>query len=187
MPMGRATTPALCCSVSFTAACRPQHSQGPRSRSGAAPLRCLTRRIFNWAPGPLPAPPLLRGDSSGVPRCLRADRPRAASARSPARGHNLDRGPAPVLSGGRPHPGAMPLRHPTGRILTCAPGPPLAPPLFSGCPPLSRVSPWPNARPRHQPRDQASGPCPRGRASFSPRHSPGSPRGPDHAWLPPSV
>ncbi|KAJ1176615.1 hypothetical protein NDU88_001886 [Pleurodeles waltl] len=43
-----------------------------------------------------------RGDSSGVPRCSRADRPRAASARSPARGQNLLRGSAPVFSGGHP-------------------------------------------------------------------------------------
>ncbi|KAJ1218675.1 hypothetical protein NDU88_006252 [Pleurodeles waltl] len=52
MPMGHAATPALCCSVSFTAACRPQHSQGPRSRSGEAPPCRPTGRIFNWAPDP---------------------------------------------------------------------------------------------------------------------------------------
>ncbi|KAJ1106691.1 hypothetical protein NDU88_004092 [Pleurodeles waltl] len=132
MPRGRAATPALCCFVPFTIVCRPQHFQGPRSRSRAAPLRRPMWRIFTWAPGPPPSPPLQRGDSSGVPRCFWADRPRAASARGSTRGRNHNRGPAPTLSGGRPHSGAVPLLRPTGRIFTWALGPPPAPPLQRG-------------------------------------------------------
>ncbi|KAJ1091902.1 hypothetical protein NDU88_005016 [Pleurodeles waltl] len=61
-----------------------RHSLGPRPRSGAAPLRRPTGRVFSWAPGPHPASPLQRRDSSRVPRCPRADRPRAAAAQREA-------------------------------------------------------------------------------------------------------
>ncbi|KAJ1185983.1 hypothetical protein NDU88_002768 [Pleurodeles waltl] len=105
---------------------------GPRSRSQAVPLRCPTGRIFTWAPGPPPSPPLQRGDSSGVPRCFWADRPRAAPARGSTRGRNHNRGPVPTLSGGRPRSGAVPLLRPTGRIFTWALGPPPATPLQRG-------------------------------------------------------
>ncbi|KAJ1166397.1 hypothetical protein NDU88_006801 [Pleurodeles waltl] len=132
MPPGRTATSASLCSVSFAALRRPRPSLGPRLRPGVAPLRHPTGRVFNWAPGPQTASPPQRGDSSRVPRCPRADRPRAASARSPARGHNLNRGPAPVFSEGRPHPEALPRRTPTGRVLTWAPGPPPAPPQPRG-------------------------------------------------------
>ncbi|KAJ1082851.1 hypothetical protein NDU88_003016 [Pleurodeles waltl] len=110
----------------------PTLSLGPRLCPGAAPLRLPTGCVFNWAPGPQPASPPQRRDSSGVPRCPRAGRPRAASVRSPARGPNLLRGPAPVFSGGRPPPEALLRRTPIGRVLTWAPGPPLAPPRSQG-------------------------------------------------------
>ncbi|KAJ1104983.1 hypothetical protein NDU88_002391 [Pleurodeles waltl] len=102
--------------------------------SGATPVSksSTTERVHSWATGPQPATPPHQGDSSGVPRCPRADRPRAASARSPVRGHNLVRGPAPVFSWGRPPPGALPRRTLTGRDHSRALGPPPAPTLPRG-------------------------------------------------------
>ncbi|KAJ1200168.1 hypothetical protein NDU88_003995 [Pleurodeles waltl] len=95
----------------------------PNPFRGATPVskNSTTERIYSWAIGPQPATLPQRGDSSGVPRCPRADRPRAASVRSPARGHNLDRRPAPVFSWGRPPPGALPRRTATGRYHSRAP------------------------------------------------------------------
>ncbi|KAJ1131832.1 hypothetical protein NDU88_010164 [Pleurodeles waltl] len=113
--------------------------------SGATPVSksSTTGSVHSWATGPQPATPPQRGDSSGVSRCPRADRPRAASARSPARGHNLVRGPAPVFSWGRPPPGALPRRTPTGRDHSRAPSGTYAAAggLVRGPPPLRSVCP----------------------------------------------
>ncbi|KAJ1208034.1 hypothetical protein NDU88_003424 [Pleurodeles waltl] len=116
---------------------------GTRPGSPAAPLRLPSRRVGSR---PQPATPPQRGDSSGVPRCPRADRPRAASVRSPAQGHDLDRGPPPVFSWGRPPPGALPRRTPTGRNHSRALGPLPALPqprggLVRGPPPPRSVCP----------------------------------------------
>ncbi|KAJ1131800.1 hypothetical protein NDU88_010133 [Pleurodeles waltl] len=102
--MGRAATPASYCSVSVPIAGRPQHCQGPRPRTGAALLRRPTGRNctsldLTWAPGPPPAPPLRRGDSSGVPRRFRAVRPRAASASGSNRGRGFSRQLSPSWPG----------------------------------------------------------------------------------------
>ncbi|KAJ1189258.1 hypothetical protein NDU88_006008 [Pleurodeles waltl] len=69
----------------------PQRYQGPRPCPGTALLRRLTGRTFTWAPRPPPAPPLQRGDSSGVPRRSRAVRLRTASARASTRGRGFSR------------------------------------------------------------------------------------------------
>ncbi|KAJ1208524.1 hypothetical protein NDU88_003908 [Pleurodeles waltl] len=112
--------PGLHLQSSGPAAC-PLIASPPRRRLAPSP---------SW---PRTGPTLSeRGDSSGVPRCPRADRPRAASARSPARGHNLLRGSPPVFLGGRPPPEAPLRRTPTGRVFTWAPGPPLASPRSRG-------------------------------------------------------
>ncbi|KAJ1195202.1 hypothetical protein NDU88_004483 [Pleurodeles waltl] len=195
-----------------------------RPPPGALPRRTPTGRNHSRAPSgtsaaagglvrgpPPPAPSALTpcriaapnrqlrcsgGDSSGVPRCPRADRPRAASVRSPARSHDLDRGPAPVFSWGRPPPGALPRRTPTGRNHSRAPsgtsaatgggarpGSPAALIRLPSC----RVRSRPDARPRPRPHAQASGSRAHQRADFAPRHSLGSPRGPTLARpLPPA-
>ncbi|KAJ1197375.1 hypothetical protein NDU88_001235 [Pleurodeles waltl] len=185
---GRTVTPASRCSDSLS----PPRAV-PNPFRGATPVskNSTTERVYSWAIGPQPATPLQRGDFSGVPRCPRADRPRAAW------GHNLDRGPAPVFSWGRPPPGALPRCIPTGRNHSRAlgplphfrsrggtrPGSPAAPLRL----PSRRVGSRPYARPRLWPRAQASGPRARQRADFAPRHSPGSPRGPTLARsLPPA-
>ncbi|KAJ1140337.1 hypothetical protein NDU88_006694 [Pleurodeles waltl] len=168
---------------------------GTRPGSPAAQLRLPSRRVGSQ---PQPATPPQRGDSSGVPCCPRADRPRAASVLSPARGHDLDRGPAPVFSWGRPPPGALPRCTPTGRNHSRALGPlPALPQQRGGDRPGSpaaplrlpsrRVGSGPDARPRPRPRAQASSSRAHQRANFAPRHSPGSSRGPTLARpLPPA-
>ncbi|KAJ1180699.1 hypothetical protein NDU88_005916 [Pleurodeles waltl] len=126
-----------------------------------------TGRVYSWAIGPQPATPPQRGDSSGVPRCPRADRPRAASVRSPARGHNPDRGPAPVFSWGRPPSGALPLRTPTGRNHSRAPSGTSAAAggLVRGPPPPRSVRPHaasdrgPNRQPSRRGGDSTGVPC----------------------------
>ncbi|KAJ1210413.1 hypothetical protein NDU88_005777 [Pleurodeles waltl] len=51
-------------------------------------LRAVPQSVSTIGPpGPNRRPRRSGGDSLGVPRCPRADRPRAASARSSARGH----------------------------------------------------------------------------------------------------
>ncbi|KAJ1151841.1 hypothetical protein NDU88_004620 [Pleurodeles waltl] len=62
-----------------------------------------TGRVLTCAPGPPPAPPLQRGDSTGVPRCFRAVRPQAASVRGPTQASGFSRAtrpPALVLAAG---------------------------------------------------------------------------------------
>ncbi|KAJ1124226.1 hypothetical protein NDU88_002687 [Pleurodeles waltl] len=210
-----------------------------RPPPGALPRHTPAGRNHSRALGPLPALPQPRGDLSGVPRrpapsaltpcqiaaptgnpaaaggllwrpcCPRADRPRAASVRSPTRGHDLDRGPAPVFSWGCPPPGALPRRTPIGRNHSRALGPlPAPPPPQGGARPGSPAAagggssgvprrPAPSAlTPRRiaarreaaaSPRAQASGSRAHQRADFAPRHSPGSPRGPTLARpLPPA-
>ncbi|KAJ1199619.1 hypothetical protein NDU88_003452 [Pleurodeles waltl] len=150
------------------------------------PLRRPTERVFSWATGPQSASPPQQEDSPGIPR--------SSQARSPARGHSSDRGPAPVFSRGRPPPGAPPRRTPTGRDLR-APRPPPAPPSplddSPGVPrrsePSALMQLW-IAAPR---KAAASAACSGLRSPISPsgrlRHSPGPPRGPTHARpLPPA-
>ncbi|KAJ1135887.1 hypothetical protein NDU88_002316 [Pleurodeles waltl] len=121
LPPGHPVTSASLCSVtlSLAALLRPRSFLGPRLNPRIAPLRRPTEHVFSWATGPQSASPPQQEDSSGVPRY--------SQARSPARGHNFDRGPAPVFSRGRPPPGAPPRRTPTGHDLTWAPRPPPAP------------------------------------------------------------
>ncbi|KAJ1197326.1 hypothetical protein NDU88_001186 [Pleurodeles waltl] len=114
MPPSRTATSASHCSIFFAVSRRPRLPLGPRPRPGVAALRRPTGRVFNRAPGPQPASPPQRGNSTSVPRRPRADRSSAASVHSPARGRNPYRGPAPVFSGGRPYPGAPPRLTPTG-------------------------------------------------------------------------
>ncbi|KAJ1117344.1 hypothetical protein NDU88_005544 [Pleurodeles waltl] len=128
MPPSRTATSASHCSAFFVVSRRPRPPLGPRPRPGVVPLRRPTGRVFNRAPGPQPASPPQRGDSTSVPRRPRADRSSAASVHSPARGHNPYRDPGPVFSGGHPYPGAPPHLTPTGYVLTWAPGPQPAPP-----------------------------------------------------------
>ncbi|KAJ1207579.1 hypothetical protein NDU88_002970 [Pleurodeles waltl] len=115
---GRTVTPVSRCSDSLS---RPRAVPNPFRGATPVSKNSTTGRVYSWAIGPQQATPPQRGDSSGVPRCPRADRPRAASVRSPARGHNPDRGPAPVFSWGRPPPGGLPRRTPTGRNHSRAP------------------------------------------------------------------
>ncbi|KAJ1157793.1 hypothetical protein NDU88_010492 [Pleurodeles waltl] len=117
---GRTVTPASRCSNSLS---RPRAVPNPFRGATPVSKNSTTERVYSWAIGPQPATPLKRGGLLCVPRCPRADRPRAASVRSPARGHNLDRGPAPVFSWGHPPPGALPCRTPTGRNHSRALGP----------------------------------------------------------------
>ncbi|KAJ1124701.1 hypothetical protein NDU88_003150 [Pleurodeles waltl] len=74
---------------------QPQHNRGPRPLPVAALLRRPMGRIFSQAPGPPPAPPLQRGDSTGVPRCSRAVRLRPAAARGSTRGRGFSREDGP--------------------------------------------------------------------------------------------
>ncbi|KAJ1198864.1 hypothetical protein NDU88_002703 [Pleurodeles waltl] len=164
---------------------RPRSFLGPRPSPRATPLRRPTERVFSWATGPQSASPPQQEDSPGVPRY--------SQARSPARGHSSDRGPAPVFSRGRPPPGAPPRRTPTGRDLTWAPRPPPAPPSpledSPGVPRRSEPSaltPLRIAAPR---KAAASAACSGLRSPISPTgrlwHSLGPPRGPTHARPPP--
>ncbi|KAJ1115431.1 hypothetical protein NDU88_003655 [Pleurodeles waltl] len=187
---GRTVTPASCCSDSLSRPCAV-----PNPFRGATPVskNSTTERVYSWAIGPQPATPPQRGDSSGVPRCPRADYPRAASVPSPARGHNLDRGPAPVFSWGRPPPGALPRRTPTGRNHSLALGPLPALPRprgdSSGVPRRSAPSALTPCRIAARREAAAWAACSGLRPPSSPtgRHSPGSPRGPTLARpLPPA-
>ncbi|KAJ1210705.1 hypothetical protein NDU88_006067 [Pleurodeles waltl] len=122
LPPGHPVTSASLCSVtlSLMALLRPRSFLGPRPSPRVTPLRRPTERVFSWATGPQSASPPQQEDSPGVARY--------SQARSRARGHSSDRGPAPVFSRGRPPPGAPPHRTLTGRDLTWAPRPPPAPP-----------------------------------------------------------
>ncbi|KAJ1218120.1 hypothetical protein NDU88_005703 [Pleurodeles waltl] len=87
MSRGRAATTALRRSAMITG--RPPRFQGPRPCPGAALLRRPMGRTFIRALRPPPAPLLQRRDSSRVPRCSRAVRPRTAPARGSTRGHGF--------------------------------------------------------------------------------------------------
>ncbi|KAJ1197955.1 hypothetical protein NDU88_001799 [Pleurodeles waltl] len=204
---------------------RPPYSPGAaclQERCLAAP------RLGATTLGPLPALPQPRGDSSGVPRrpapsaltpCRIAAptgnstaaggllwRPPLSSGRPPSSrlGPQPRPGPRPRSRAGsrillgRPPPGALPRRTPTGRNHSRALGPlPALPQLRGGARPGSPAAPLrlpsrcvgsrPDTRPRPRPRAQASGSRAHQRADFAPRHSPGSPRGPTLARpLPPA-
>ncbi|KAJ1145508.1 hypothetical protein NDU88_011794 [Pleurodeles waltl] len=197
MPPSRTATSASHCSVFFAVSCRPRPPLGLRPRPGVAPLRHPTGRVFNRAPGPQPASPPQRGNSTSVPLRPRADRSSAASVHSPARGRNPYRGPAPVFSGAA----RIQERHlASPRLGTFSPGLPgpnqllrsrgetrPASPAVLGRPPTRRAGSQPSARLRPRPRSQASGPQARRRAVSAPWHFPGSPRGPKHARSLPSA
>ncbi|KAJ1157605.1 hypothetical protein NDU88_010310 [Pleurodeles waltl] len=134
-------SPRRCVAPTLSLGLAPSPILIPFRRATPVSKNSTTERVYSWAIGPQPATPPQRGDSSGVPRCPRADRPRAASVRSPARGHNLDRGPAPVFSWGRPPPGALPRRTPTGRNHSRALGPLPALPQPGGTRPGSPATP----------------------------------------------
>ncbi|KAJ1143243.1 hypothetical protein NDU88_009554 [Pleurodeles waltl] len=187
MPPSCTATSASHCSVFFAVSRRPRPPLGPRPRPGVALLRCPTGRVFNRAPGPQPASPPQRGDSTSVPRRPTAPAPPWSTAEHEAA--------TPIA--GRPlyFQGAARIqerRLASPRLGTFSPGLPgpnrllrsrgetrPESPAVLGRPPTRRAGSRPSARSRPRPRGQASGPQARRRAVSAPRHFPGSPRGPN--------
>ncbi|KAJ1094266.1 hypothetical protein NDU88_007344 [Pleurodeles waltl] len=93
MSRGRAAATALRRSAMITG--RPPRFQGPRLCPGAALLRRPMWRTFIRALRPPSAPLLQWGDSSRVPRCSRAVRPRTVPARGSTRGRGFRRKSGP--------------------------------------------------------------------------------------------